>query len=62
MSQRLFFSSQRVNENAMQPGQEQFLVDDSCVGGSLTVPYSASREQPYPVSYTHLTLPTKRIV
>ena len=47
MSQRLFFSSQRVNENAMQPGQEQFLVDDSCVGGSLTVPYSASREQPY---------------
>ena len=32
----LIFSSQRVNENAMQPGQEQFLVDSSCVGGSLT--------------------------
>ena len=32
----LIFSSHCVNENAMQPGQEQFLVDSSCVGGSLT--------------------------
>jgi len=31
----------------MQPGQEQFFVDNSCVGGSLTVPHSARREQRY---------------
>ena len=43
----LIFSSHRVNENAMQPGQEQFLVDNSGVGGSLTVPHSARREQRY---------------
>ena len=43
----LIFSSQRVNENAMQPGQEQFFVDSSGVGGSLTVPHSARRKQRY---------------
>jgi len=41
----LSFSSRRVNENAMQAGQEQFLVDNSCVGGSLTVPHSARCKQ-----------------
>ena len=43
----LSFSSHRVNESAMQPGQEQFLFDNSCVGGSRTVPHSARREQRY---------------
>jgi len=43
----LSFSSLCVNENAMQPGQEQFLVGNSCVGGSQTVPHSARREQRY---------------
>ena len=43
----LSFSSLRVNENAMQPGQEQFLVDNSGVGGSRTLPHSARREQRY---------------
>ena len=32
----------------MQPGQEQFLVDNSGVGGSRTLPHSARREQRYP--------------
>ena len=40
----LSFSSQRVNENATQPGQEHFLVYNT-VGGSQTVPRSARREQ-----------------
>ena len=45
------FSSQCVNENVMQPGQEDFLVYNnrvncnSIVGGSQTVPHSAGREQ-----------------
>ena len=43
----LCFSSRRVNENAMQPGHEHFLVDNSCVGGSQTVPHSARREPRY---------------
>jgi len=43
----LSFSSRRVKENARQPGQEQFLVGNSCVGGSQTVPHSARREPRY---------------
>ena len=43
----LSFSSQRVNENVMQSGQEQFLLDNSCMGGSQTVPHSARHKQQY---------------
>ena len=56
---------QMVNEKEALPGRQDVMKfnENHFVNGSLMKgPFPEDSSELYPVSYTHLTLPTKRIV